>query len=122
MNFICREHGQGTVEELRNCDFRKELEEREREREMDKCSNRLMIEPQRETSATSIAKRQKIDEVPTASLDADSALDDVESASESDEDDTSALVVELQRIKKERAADLAEKVKFLLIICVLHIN
>lgn len=115
MNFIFREHGQGTIEELRNRDFRKELEEREREREKDKSSNRRMIEPPRETSATSIAKRQKIDQVPTASLDADD--DDSESESD-DEDDTAALLAELQRIKKERAAEQAKKVKFLHILCI----
>ncbi|KAF3422965.1 hypothetical protein E2986_09994 [Frieseomelitta varia] len=106
-----REHGQGTIEELRNRDFRKELEERERERERekDKSSNRRMLEPPRETSATSIAKRQKIDQVPTASLDADDPLDDDDSESESDEDDTAALLAELQRIKKERAAEQAKK-------------
>ncbi|XP_031844093.1 spliceosome-associated protein CWC15 [Nomia melanderi] len=103
-----REHGQGTIEELRNRDFRKELEDREREREKDKSSNRRMIEPARETSTTS-AKRQKIDQVPTASLDADDPLDDDDSDSESDEDDTAALLAELQRIKKERAAEQAKK-------------
>lgn len=112
MNFIYREHGQGTIEELRNRDFRKELEEREREREKEKSSNRRMIEPPRETSTTS-AKRQKIDQVPTASLDADDPLDDDDSESESDEDDTAALLAELQRIKKERAAEQAKKVKCL---------
>ena len=122
MNFVCREHGQGTIEELRNRDFRKELEEREREREKDKSSNRRMIEPPRETSATSIAKRQKIDQVPTASLDADDPLDDDDSESESDEDDTAALLAELQRIKKERAAEQAKKVKFLHILCILYVN
>ena len=48
------------IEELRNRDFRKELEEREREGKKDKSSNRRMIESARETSSTSIAKRQKI--------------------------------------------------------------
>lgn len=104
-----REHGQGTMDELRNRDFRKELEERERDREKDKSSTRRMIEPPRETSATS-AKRQKIDQVPTASLDADDPLDEDDSDSESDEDDTAALLAELQRIKKERAAEQAKKV------------
>lgn len=115
MNFIYREHGQGTIEELRNRDFRKELEEREREREKEKSSSRRMIEPPRETSTTS-AKRQKIDQVPTASLDADDPLDDDDSESESDEDDTAALLAELQRIKKERAAEQAKKVKCLYIL------
>lgn len=105
-----REHGQGTVEELRNRDFRKELEERERtERDKDKGSGRRAIEPSRE-STTSSAKRQKLDQVPAASLDADDPFDDDESDSDSDEDDTAALLAELQRIKKERAAEQAKKV------------
>lgn len=106
--FSCREHGQGTVEELRNRDFRKELEERERT-EKDKGSSRRAIES-RETSASS-AKRQKVDQVPAASLDADDPLDD-ESESDSDEDDTAALMAELQRIRKERAAEQAKEVNF----------
>lgn len=106
--FLCREYGQGTVEELRNRDFRKELEDRERT-EKDKGSSRRAIEPSRE-STTSSAKRQKLDQVPAASLDADDPLDDDESDSESDEDDTAVLLAELQRIKKERAAEQAKKV------------
>lgn len=103
-----REHGQGTIEELRNRDFRKELEERERV-EKDKGSGRRAIEPSRE-SATSGTKRQKLDQVPAASLDADDPLDEDESDSDSDEDDTAALLAELQKIKKERAAEQAKKV------------
>lgn len=106
--FFCREHGQGTIEELRNRDFRKELEERERT-EKDKGSGRRAIEPSRESSASG-TKRQKLDQVPAASLDADDPLDDDESDSDSDEDDTAALLAELQRIKKERAAEQAKKV------------
>ncbi|KMQ93015.1 protein cwc15 a-like protein [Lasius niger] len=102
-----REYGQATVEELRNRDFRKELEERERV-DKDKGSSRRAIEPSRE-STTSSAKRQKL-EVPAASLDADDPLDEDESDSDSDEDDTAVLLAELQRIKKERAAEQAKKV------------
>lgn len=104
-----REYGQGTVEELRNRDFRKELEERERGGEKDKGSSRRAIEPSRDSSATSSAKRQKLDQVPAASLDADDPLDEDESDSDSDEDDTAVLLAELQRIKKERAAEQAKK-------------
>ncbi|XP_011875026.1 PREDICTED: protein CWC15 homolog B [Vollenhovia emeryi] len=102
-----REHGQSTIEELRNRDFRKELEERERT-DKDKGSGRRAIEPSRE-STTSSAKRQKIDQVPAASLDADDPLDEDESDSDSEEDDAAALLAELQRIKKERAAEQAKK-------------
>lgn len=102
---ILREHGQGTIDELRNRDFRRELEEREKEKPS---ANRRMIEPAREAAPST--KRQKIDQAPAASLDADDPLDDDESDSDSDEDDTATLLAELQRIKKERAADQAKKV------------
>lgn len=105
--FLCREHGQGTIEELRNRDFRKELEERERT-DKDKGSGRRAIEPSRESTASS-AKRQKLDQVPAASLDADDPLDD-ESDSDNEEDDDAALMAELQKIRKERAAEQAKKV------------
>ncbi|KAG5310481.1 CW15A protein, partial [Acromyrmex insinuator] len=97
-----REHGQGTIEELRNRHFRKELEEREWI-DKDKGSSRRAIEPSRESTASS-AKKRKLDQVPFASLD---ALDDEESDSE---DDTLALLAELQRIKKARVAEQAKKV------------
>lgn len=103
-----REHGQGTIEELRNRDFRKELEERERG-EKEKGSSRRAIEPSKEVVISS-AKRQKLDQVPAASLDADDPLDDDESDSDSEEDDTAALTAELQKIRKERAAEQAKKV------------
>ncbi|KAG5334572.1 CW15A protein, partial [Acromyrmex heyeri] len=96
------EHGQGTIEELRNRHFRKELEEREWI-DKDKGSSRRAIEPSRESTASS-AKRRKLDQVPFASLD---ALDDEESDSE---DDTAALLAELQRIKKAGVAEQAKKV------------
>ncbi|KAL6424668.1 Protein CWC15-like protein B [Formica fusca] len=102
-----REYGQGTVEELRNRDFRKELEEKERV-EKDKGSSRRAIEPSRE-STTSSAKRQKLDQVPAASLDADDPLDDDESDSDSDEDDINELMAQLNKIKKERAEEQAKK-------------
>ncbi|XP_015517204.1 protein CWC15 homolog [Neodiprion pinetum] len=102
-----REYGQGTTDELRSRDFRKELDEREREKE--KASNRRMIEPANRDGSAVAAKRQKIDQVPAASLDADDPLDEDDSDSDSDEDDTVALLAELQRIKKERAADQAKK-------------
>lgn len=68
-----------------------------------------MIEPARESAPTN-SKRQKVDQAPAASLDADDPLDDDDSESEDDEDDTAALLAELQRIKKERAAEQAKKV------------
>lgn len=92
-----REHGQGTTDELRSRDFRKDLEEREYE----KASRRA--EPRE-------AKRQKIDQMPAASLDADDPLDEDEDSDDNDsEDDTAALMAELNRIKKERAQDAAKR-------------
>ncbi|XP_043473068.1 protein CWC15 homolog A [Leptopilina heterotoma] len=103
-----REHGQNSASELRSKDFRKELEDREKERDnKDKTSNRRMIEPERSTAPSN--KRQKVDQVPAASLDADDPLDENESDSDSDDDDTAALMAELQRIQRERAADQEKK-------------
>ena len=106
--FVYREHGQNTTSELRNKDFRKDLEEREKEREKEKGSNRRMIEPER--SSVALTKRQKVDQVPAASLDADDPLDENDSDSDSDDDDTAALMAELQRIQRERAAEQEKKV------------
>lgn len=104
-----REHGQGTIDELKNRDFRKELEDRERDgKEKGGVPRRLAIESLREVSGSG-GKRAKTDQVPAASLDADDPLDEDDSDSESDDDDTEALMAELQRIRKERAAEQARK-------------
>lgn len=87
------------------------MEDREKERDnKDKAANRRMIEPERSTAPSN--KRQKVDQVPAASLDADDPLDENESDSDSDDDDTAALMAELQRIQRERAADQEKKVFF----------
>ncbi|XP_056646254.1 protein CWC15 homolog [Diorhabda sublineata] len=94
-----REHGQGTIDETRARDFRKELEERERE----KRPGIRVVEH---------SKRLKLDQVPAASLDADDPLDEGDSDSsdgDDDDDDTEALLAELSKIKKERALDTAKK-------------
>ena len=67
-----------------------------------------MIEVER--SGTASAKRQKLDQVPAASLDADDPLDENDSESDSDDDDTAVLMAELQRIQRERAAEQERKV------------
>ncbi|KAG8305502.1 protein CWC15 homolog B [Homalodisca vitripennis] len=94
-----REHGQGTTEELRSRDFRKELDDREREK--DKGGRRV---PDIRDN-----KRLKLDQVPAASLDADDPLNEDDSDDPDSEDDTAQLLAELSRIKKERAADQARK-------------
>ncbi|KAJ8884441.1 hypothetical protein PR048_016298 [Dryococelus australis] len=103
---FCREHGQSSSEELRSRDFRKELEDREREK--DKTSSR----DRRTTDSrdSSSHKRPKLDQVPAASLDADDPLDDDDSDDADSDDDTAELLAELQRIKKERALEQAKKV------------
>ena len=94
------------------------MEEREREvhgKDKSTASKRLAIEaaPSSKEAAPSTAKRQKVDQVPAASLDADDPLDEDDSDSDSDEDDTEALMAELQRIKKERAAEQTKKVFYI---------
>ncbi|CAD6207894.1 GSCOCG00003152001-RA-CDS [Cotesia congregata] len=101
-----REPGQGTVEELRNRDFRQELEKIEQENQKPSSSNRRMIEP---TSEVPDPKRSKL-EAPVRNRDADDAnlIEDDSDDSDSD-DDTEALLAELNKIKQERAAQKAEK-------------
>lgn len=98
-SFHCREQGQSTTDELRSRDFRKELDEREKEI---KAPNRRHAEPP--------AKKTKADQVPAASLDADDPLEGDSSDSDDSDDDTAALLVELNKIKKERAIEQAKKV------------
>uniref|UniRef100_A0A1B6DHL9 Uncharacterized protein n=1 Tax=Clastoptera arizonana TaxID=38151 RepID=A0A1B6DHL9_9HEMI len=97
-----REHGQGTTDELRSRDFRKDLEDRERDK--DKVGRRI---PEIRDGGTH--KRLKIDQVPAASLDADDPLNEDDSDDPDSEDDTAQLIAELSRIKKERAVDQARK-------------
>ncbi|KAJ8916212.1 hypothetical protein NQ315_016351 [Exocentrus adspersus] len=92
-----REPGQGTVDETRSRDFRRELEDREREKR-----------PAPRT-ATDHYKKLKLDQVPAASLDADDPIDEEDSESSDDEDDTESLLAELNKIKKERAMEQAKK-------------
>lgn len=96
-----REHGQGTSEELRSRDFRKDLEDREKEKSG--ARDRRMPE------AVTHGKRPKLDQVPAASLDADDPLDEENSDDPDSDDDTTQLLAELQRIKKERAMEQAKR-------------
>lgn len=98
--FICREHGQGTIDETRTRDFRKELDERERDKDK-KSASGASRQPEH-------TKRLKLDHVPAANLDADDPLDEEDSDSDSD-DDTAALMEELQKLKKERAVEQAKR-------------
>ncbi|XP_077286086.1 spliceosome-associated protein CWC15 [Arctopsyche grandis] len=93
-----REPGQGNVEDLRSRDFRKELEEREKEKV-----------PALGKRVESAVKRPKLDQVPAASLDADDPIEGDSSDSDDSDDDTAALLAELDRIKKERALEQTKK-------------
>ncbi|PNF15870.1 CWC15-like protein [Cryptotermes secundus] len=94
-----REHGQGTSEELRSRDFRKELEDREK----GKSGAREMRIPETVTH-----KRPKLDQVPSASLDADDPIEEENSDDPDSDEDIGQLLAELQRIKKERSVEQAK--------------
>ncbi|XP_077987745.1 spliceosome-associated protein CWC15 homolog [Glandiceps talaboti] len=102
-----RQTGQNTQEELRERDFRKDLEERERVAAREKRGDR----GGRDSSSNN--KRPRIEQIPAANLDADDPIDDDDSDSDSDssddDDDTAALLAELNKIKKERATEQARK-------------
>lgn len=102
--YFNRESGQGTSEELRSRDFRKELDDREKD--IKTTTTKRTSEPQ--------AKRTKVDQVPAASLDADDPLEGDSTDSDDSDDDTAALLAELNRIKKERAIEQAKKVRYIL--------
>ncbi|XP_076435570.1 spliceosome-associated protein CWC15 homolog [Babylonia areolata] len=98
-----RQEGQGTTEELRGRDFRRELENWER-------SAREKRDKHRDSSSSS-SKRPRLEQIPAANLDADDPLDDDdedEDENSDDEDDTAELLAELQKIKKERATEKAK--------------
>jgi len=107
-----RQTGQGTTEEVKSRDLRKELEEREKtvsrdKRGKDSSSSGAAVAGSLGTSSS--AKKPRLDQLAAgANLDADDPLDEDEEQEEDDEeDDTAELMAELARIKKEREADKA---------------
>ncbi|XP_060598923.1 spliceosome-associated protein CWC15 homolog isoform X1 [Ruditapes philippinarum] len=94
-----RQDGQGTSDDLRGRDFRRDLEDRER----------AVREKRDRNRDSGSSKRPRLEQIPAANLDADDPIDDDdEEDSSDDEDDTAELLAELQKIKKER---LREKAK-----------
>ncbi|KAH3808326.1 spliceosome-associated protein CWC15 homolog [Dreissena polymorpha] len=97
-----RQEGQGTTDEVRNRDFRRELEDRER-------ANR---EKRGDRNRDSSSKRPRLEQISASNLDADDPLDDDdeedEDDSSDDEDDTAELLAELNKIKKERQREKAK--------------
>lgn len=123
---LFRETGQGTSEEIRNRDFRKELEERERDARSGPSSGKALpsiVRKAIEANSASSSKRTKTDsqtqqqlqqqqqqQSAAANLDADEALDNDSSDSDSDsDDDDAALLAELQKIKQERLQETARR-------------
>ncbi|XP_076096089.1 protein CWC15 homolog A-like [Mytilus galloprovincialis] len=91
-----RQEGQGTSEELRSRDFRRDLDDREKNVREKRDRNR--------ESGSSSSKRQRLEQIPASNLDADDPIDDDDDDDSSDdEDDAAELMAELQKIKKERA-------------------
>lgn len=98
---IFREAGQGTSDEVRSRDLRKELEDRERE-----TSGKPSKQPTNVRRAIDAnAKRQKFEQNP----DADDPVDSEHSDDEDSDDDTAALMAELNKIKRERMQEAAKK-------------
>uniref|UniRef100_A0A6B2EGE1 Putative pre-mrna-splicing factor cwc15 n=1 Tax=Phlebotomus kandelakii TaxID=1109342 RepID=A0A6B2EGE1_9DIPT len=97
-----REQGQSTSDELRNRDFRKELEEREGAK---KATIPIPAVVRRAIEQNATAKRPKLDQIPAANLDADDPVDGDSDDSDDSDDDTAALLAELNKIKRERAQD-----------------
>ncbi|GMS79924.1 hypothetical protein PENTCL1PPCAC_2099, partial [Pristionchus entomophagus] len=96
-----RQTGQGTGDELRRRDLRRELEDKERT-VRDKKSNK--------DGGSSSSKRPRMEEIEASAIDADEPYEENSgSDSDSDEDDTAALMEELAKIKKERANEKAKK-------------
>jgi len=103
-----RQPGQDTIDELRSRDFRRELEERERQAARERAKERGS-----RSSGLESSKRPRLEQLPT-NLDADDPVDDDDDESEEsddDDDDTAELLAELQRIKKERAIEELKKEK-----------
>uniref|UniRef100_UPI00358E9A73 LOW QUALITY PROTEIN: spliceosome-associated protein CWC15 homolog n=1 Tax=Myxine glutinosa TaxID=7769 RepID=UPI00358E9A73 len=97
-----RQSSQDVPEEVRGRDLRRELEVRERtarEKGRERSS--------RDHTNASSTKRLRLEQVPAANLDADDPADSQGSSDEDSEDESVALLAELQRIKKERAEQAA---------------
>ncbi|KAH8408926.1 hypothetical protein KR009_003781 [Drosophila setifemur] len=126
-----RETGQGTSEEIRTRDFRKELEERERDARSGAASGKALpsivrkaieanntaggggnkrAKPDPASGVQQQAQLQQHQQQQAANLDADEPLENDSSDSDSDsDDDDAALLAELQKIKQERLQETARR-------------
>lgn len=105
-----RDIGQGSIDELRNKDLKRDLEDREKSYK-EKGDRKDRERFHNKALSISAGTQKKLRLETNGSLDADDPIEDDsdDSFSEEDEDDTAELMAELQRIKAERAADLAKK-------------
>lgn len=71
INFLCRQVGQDSIDELREKDFRRDLEERERQAAKDRNRERGS-----RSNTESSSKRSRLDQAPPTNLDADDPVDD----------------------------------------------
>lgn len=73
IQYVCRQSGQDTIDEVRSRDFKRDLTEREqRAREKSKSSRS-------NTESSSSSKRARLEPISTAALDADDPVDDDDS-------------------------------------------
>jgi len=103
-----RESGQGTTEEVRQRDFRRDLEDRERLALRERQKERARKEGKALDSPPP-SKKSKPEAVTMANLDADDPVDSSEDSDSDSDDDTAILMAELNKIKAEKAKDEAEK-------------
>lgn len=105
-----RDQGQNNTEELRSRDFRRDLEDREaRERSEKSSGSKRPLPNVVQRALEQNSKRQKTEAVQPANLDADDPVESENSDSDDSEDDTAALLAELNKIKKERATEESKK-------------
>ncbi|KRY39274.1 Protein CWC15 -like protein A [Trichinella spiralis] len=103
-----RQHSQGHADELRNRDFRRELEDRERNTGSKRRPENNYDDP----SSYSHDKKVRYEKVSYRNPDDDdpSICEEDDDSNDSDEDDeTAQLMAELERIKKEREAERKEE-------------
>uniref|UniRef100_A0A1I7Y0U0 CWC15 protein n=1 Tax=Steinernema glaseri TaxID=37863 RepID=A0A1I7Y0U0_9BILA len=114
MTLKYRQKGQGTAEDIRVRDLRRELEDKEREHQKEKEAKDRKTRGRAADDDETSSKKLKIEAAPTASTAADeddpwNDGDDDDSDSDSDDDESALLMAELARIRKERATEKAEK-------------
>jgi len=107
-----RDIGQGTVDEVRSKDLKRELDEREKASK-DKSDRKDRDRERQPKSAIAFHSTQKKSRTEHGgNIDADDPIEDESddsSEEEDDDDNTAVLMAELQRIRAERAAEAAKK-------------